>query len=146
MIVYLDTSALVKRYIQETGTDDVVALVAEAEAVGSVVLTRAEIASALGKAARLEWLEHPDAVKAWKDFLLHWPSFTRIGITPLLIERASQLSWEYGLRAYDAVHLAASLIWQETLDTSIVLAVYDRELWAAGQEAGLSVWPENMVP
>ena len=144
MIAYLDTSALVKRYIRETGTDDVVALVEEAEAVGSVMLTQVEIASALGKAARLEWVEHSAANKAWTDFLLHWPSFTRISVTPLLAERASHLSWEYGLRAYDAVHLAATLIWQETLDTPITLAAYARELWMAGQNAGLNVWPENL--
>ena len=116
----------------------------DAEAVGSVTLTQVEIASALGKAARLEWVEQSVATRAWKDFLMHWPSFTRIGVTPLLAERASQLSWKYELRAYDAIHLAASLIWQETLDMSITLAVYDRELWLAGQKAEIRVWPENL--
>ena len=144
MIAYLDSSALVKRYIQETGTDNVVALIDDAEAVGSVMLTQVEIASALGKAARLEWVEHSAANKAWKDFLLHWPSFTRISVTPLLAKRASQLSWEYGLRAYDAIHLAAVLNWQETLDIPIILAVFDRALWLAGQKAGLTVWPEKL--
>ncbi len=143
MIVYLDTSALVKRYIRETGSNDVVELVEDAEAVGSVVLAQVEMASALGKAARLEWVERLAVKKAWQDFLLHWPSFTRIGVTPLLAERASQLSWEYGLRAYDAAHLAASLIWRETLDAPVVLAAYDRELWLAGQKAGMTVWPEK---
>jgi uncharacterized protein len=74
MIVYLDTSALVKRYIREIGTDDVATLVDNAEAIGSVALAQVEIGSALGKAARLEWVEHSAAKKAWKEFLLQWSS------------------------------------------------------------------------
>ena len=145
MIVYVDTSALVKRYVLEPGSKDVNALLEKAETVGSAALTRIEMASALAKATRMNWIDVEEAQSAWQDFLSHWPSFVRLPLTQPLTERAAHLAWDYGLRAYDATHLAAVLIWQEALETPVTLATYDRELWLAGQKTGLSVWPENLV-
>jgi len=141
MILYLDTSALIKRYVVEAGSNEVTAFIEQAEAVGSALLTRVEMAAALSKAVRMDWVEHGDAESAWHDFLAHWQSFTRLSVTPALVERAARLAWEYGLRGYDATHLAAALLWQETLEMPVTLATYDRELGLAGQKAGLTVWP-----
>lgn len=145
MILYIDTSALVKRYVAETESNEVNALIEQAETVGSVMLTRVEMASALAKAVRMNWVENEDAENAWQDFLLHWQSFARLSVTPALVERAARLAWEYGLRGYDATHFAAALLWQETLEMPVTLATYDRELWLAGQKAGLTVWPAGLI-
>lgn len=145
MILYLDTSALVKRYIRETASDEVIAFIEQAGAVGSTSLTRVEMAAALEKAARLGWIEREIATRSWDDFLDHWLSFTRLSITSSTLIRASALAWEYSLRGYDAVHLATALIWQETLASPITLATFDRDLWLAGREAELGVWPEGLV-
>jgi predicted nucleic acid-binding protein len=144
LILYLDTSAIVKRYVIETSSKEVIALIEEADAVGSVVLTRVEMAATLAKAVRQNWLERNDAESAWQDFLEHWFSFTRLNVTPVILERASRLAWEHGLRGYDAMHFAAALIWQETLENPITLATFDRELWLAAQKTGLAVWPEGL--
>ncbi|MCX6064746.1 MAG: type II toxin-antitoxin system VapC family toxin [Chloroflexi bacterium] len=145
MILYLDTSALIKRYVVEAGSNEVTAFIELAETVGSVILTRIEMAAALAKAVRMNWVESGEADSAWHDFLAHWQSFTRLSVTPALAERAARLAWEYGLRGYDATHLAAALLWQETLEMPVTLATYDRELWLAGQKAGLTVWPAGLV-
>lgn len=145
MIVYIDTSALVKRYIQEANSGDVVKLIDQADLAGSILLTRVEMASAFSKAVRMKWLDPQAAEGSWDDFLVHWRSFSRLVVTQPLIDRASRLAWDYGLRAYDATHLAAALLWQETLETPVTLATYDRELWQAGKKAGLSVWPDGLV-
>lgn len=146
MILYLDTSALVKRYVIETGSMEVNAQIELAETVGSAMLTRVEMASALAKAVRMNWVETQAADNAWQDFLAHWQSFARLSVTPVLVERASRLAWEYGLRGYDATHFAAALLWQETLEMPITLATYDRELWSAANKAGMAVWPERVLP
>jgi uncharacterized protein len=145
MIVYIDTSALVKRYIQEANSGDVVTLLDQADLAGSILLTRVEMASAFSKAVRMKWLDPQAAEGSWDDFLVHWRSFSRLVVTQPLIDRASRLAWDYGLRAYDATHLTAALLWQEPLETPVTLATYDRELWQAGKKAGLSVWPDNLV-
>ena len=62
MIVYLDASALVKRYVAETGSAEVASLISEAQAIGTAVVSRAEVAAALAQAAlcpgRPQYREH----------------------------------------------------------------------------------------
>ena len=145
MILYLDTSALVKRYIQEASTDEVIALLESAGSVGSASLTKVEMAAAFEKTVRQGWVKRKIAMQAWQDFLDHWPSFTRLNTSSGTIDRASALAWEYGLRGYDAMHLACALLWKETLETPITMATFDRDLWQASKKAGLAVWPEALV-
>ncbi len=143
MILYLDTSALIKRYITEPGSKEITVMIKQAEAVGSTLLTQVEMASALAKAVRMDWVESHDAKLAWQEFLSHWESFAQIPVTVGLMERATQIAWEYGLRGYDATHFASALIWQELVEIPVTLATFDRELWLAAKKAGMAVWPES---
>jgi uncharacterized protein len=145
MIVYIDTSALVKRYVRESGTQEVVVLLQELETVGTVLLTRVELASAMAKAVRIDWMTAGDAELGWQDFLADWESLVRLPLGAGLVERAGRLAWEHGLRGYDALHLASAVLWGETLDHPVVLATFDRELWLAAARCGLEPWPEAGV-
>ena len=145
-IIYLDSSALVKRYLNEASSDDVNSLIESADILGSVKLTRTEIASALQKAVRMGWAERPATLQAWQDFLQHWEaSFAKLSVSDLTIEKAASLAWEYGLRGYDAIHLASALLWQDAIGEPITFATYDRELWLAAQKSGMTVWPQGLV-
>ena len=145
MILYLDTSALVKRYIREAGTDEVIALLENAGSVGSASLTKVEMAAAFEKTVRQRWVKRKIAKQAWQDFLDHWYSFTRLNTSSGIIDHASSLAWDYSLRGYDAMHLACALLWKETLETQIAMATFDRNLWQASKKAGLTVWPEDLI-
>jgi predicted nucleic acid-binding protein len=144
LILYFDTSALVKRYVAETGSADVEALIGEAEAVGTVVVSRVEVAAALAKAARIGALKREAAAKALRLFNDHWETLIRLELGEPLAARAARLAWEHGLRGYDAVQLAAALLWRESLGETIVMATYDRELWRAARASGLSPWPARI--
>lgn len=142
MILYFDTSALVKGYIQEEGSKEVIALLDEVENLfGSIVLTQVEMAAAVQRAARAVGASPASASGAWQDFMDDWPSFTRLAISPMTIERASGIAWNHGLRGYDSLHLAAALLWQDALGTQITFATFDRELWLAAQKVGMVSWP-----
>jgi predicted nucleic acid-binding protein len=141
MILYLDSSALVKRYVGEAGSDKVRDICAQADVVGTSVIARAEVSAALARAARLGWLRREDAEAALMVFRDEWPRLARLQLTEPLLARADGLAWDYGLRGYDAVHLAAALYWLDSLREPVTLATFDRELWRAGQAAGLMVWP-----
>ena len=146
MIFYFDTSALVKRYLQEAHSDKVIALLNEVDHLfGSVVLTQVEMAATFQRAVRMSAASPQLMVEVWKDFLEHWQSFTRLRIFAGTIERASENAWKYDLRGYDALHLAAALLWRESLGIQITLATFDRELWLAGQKAGMLSWPPDLV-
>ncbi|HEX6268875.1 MAG TPA: type II toxin-antitoxin system VapC family toxin [Anaerolineales bacterium] len=144
MILYMDTSALVKRYIREARSDEVIEVIEQSEAVGSSVFTRVEMAATFAKAVRLDWVEDREALHVWKDYLDHWPSFARIVVSTGVVERASELAWEYGLRGYDAMHFASALLWQDALASPITLATFDRGLWLAAQKSGMEVWPLDL--
>ena len=144
MIAYLDASALVKRYVAEAGSAEVVELIDQAEAVGTAVISRAEVAAALAKASRIQVLLRDEAVSALKVFNSDWENLVRIQMTEGLVSRAASLAWDYGLRGYDAVHLAAALFWQDMLGEPVVTASFDRQLWEAAKAAGLTAWPESL--
>jgi predicted nucleic acid-binding protein len=144
-ILYLDTSALVKQYVQESGSDEVLDLIQGSEHVGTSLISRAEMSAALSRAARSKILSASAAHAAWERFLEDWSSLSRLTVSRQIIDRTSLLAWDFPLRGYDAVHLASAILWQETLEVEILLATFDRELWSAAHKAGLSVWPAEFA-
>ena len=146
MIVYLDASALVKRYVSEPGSADVDRLVGKADAIGTAVISRAEVAAALAKAARMRVLARDEAGAALQAFRTQWPDLIRLQLTETIVAQADVLSWDHDLRGYDAVHLAAAHFWQSSLGEAVTLAAFDRQLWSAGAAVGLDVWPEDLTP
>jgi predicted nucleic acid-binding protein len=142
MIVYLDASALVKRYVAETGSAAVGKLIDQAEALGTSVISRAEVSAAFAKAVRLKFVTRDAAASAMKQFAADWPHFIRLQLTENLVARAASLAWEQGLRGYDAVHLATALVWHETVGQAVYVATFDRQLWQGAQATGLIAWPK----
>ncbi len=143
-IVYLDASALVKRYIKENGTEEVQELLRKASVVGTASITQVEVAAALAKATRMGLLTQGKALTALEAFREDWRYLERLQVTGLVLSRAAELAWEKGLRAYDATHLAAALIWREMLGKPITMATFDRELWDASRTYGLVPWPGKL--
>lgn len=146
MIVYLDASALVKRYVAEAGSAEVGKLISQAQAVGTALISRAEVSAALGKAVRNKLLSRDEASTVLRVFGAQWANLIRLQLTEMIVAWAGDLAWEHGLRGYDAVHLATALFWQENLGEAITLATFDRQLWQAGQDAGALTWPSDLAP
>lgn len=143
MLLYLDASALVKRYVEEAGSRDVATAIEEATAVATSLFSRAEGAAALAKAVRVGSLSREEAQAAVQILRAEWADFVRVKLTELVVARADQLAWRFGLRGYDAIHLASALLWQETMGEAVRFAAYDRRLWQAGAESGLQPFPED---
>jgi predicted nucleic acid-binding protein len=143
MILYADTSALVKKYVREAGSEAVLTYFAGFETTATAALTLIEMAAALTKAARMGWVDETASQKTWRDFLAHWPAYIRMPISAGVVERAARLAWTHGLRAYDAAHLACAQVCLEVVGEELVFACYDRRLRAAASAEGLRVWPED---
>ena len=73
MILYLDASALVKRYVAELGSAEVNAAISQAQATGTVLLSRAEVEAALAKAVRVHALTQEEALASLQVFRNEWP-------------------------------------------------------------------------
>ena len=145
MILYLDASALVKRYVTELGTKEVLTLTAAAEAVATSLVSRAEVAAALARAVRLGVLDQESGQRAQRRFSRDWADIVRVPVGEALVSRAETLAWAHALRGYDAVQLASALTWQDSIGQDIVLATFDRQLWDAAPQAGVQVWPGKLA-
>jgi len=144
VIVYLDASALVKRYVAEAGSPEVEGLIGEGQAIGTAVISRAEVAAALARAVRIGLVAREAGAKALQAFNADWEHLVRLQLGEPLVARAAALAWEHGLRGYDSVHLASALAWSESLGETLAVATYDRELWRGARASGLAAWPADM--
>ena len=144
MIVYLDASALVKRYIAERGSEETIALTADSDVTATSIVSRAEVAAAFAKAVRAGLVKDDVARNAQRRFAGDWPDLARVSLTEAVVERAERLAWEHGLRGYDAVQLASALAWQESIGEEIMMATFDRQLWEAASRSGLMPWPDEV--
>ena len=144
MILYLDASALVKCYATELGSAETSEAIAVAELVGTVMISRVEVAAALAKAVRVGALTPENALAGLQAFRRDWPDLVRLEVTESLVTRAEALAWEQGLRGYDAVHLAAAVFWQEVMGEPVMMATFDRQLWGAAKQVGLTPYPAHL--
>lgn len=145
MIPYADTSALVKRYIQEDQTEEVLIYLAQFSHIATASLTKVEMAAAMTKAVRQGWVDEAAMQVAWQDFHEHWEAYLRLPISSVVIENATSLSWKHGLRAYDALHLACATLWHELNTQETIFVCFDQRLVRAAIAEGLPVWPPTTI-
>ncbi len=129
MIVYLDASALVKRYVEEEGSDTVLEAM---DPESSWVMCRIGYVETAGAVARGG--EHEDLERFRRD----WSLIDVVEVSQTLVERASRLAISARLRALDALHLAAAL---SVPSGDVVFATWDVRLHRAAREQGLRTLP-----
>ncbi len=150
---YADSSALVKRYVNETGSDWVRAICdpGAGEVIALADIGLVEIAAALGVKHRQNLLSAPIRDGLLRDLQRDGrDQYWLIDVDQERIVRAIELTRRQKLRGYDAVHLACALFLQETLFThglpAPVLLSADQELSAAAQAKGLATDDPNAHP
>ncbi len=150
---YADSSALVKRYVNETGSDWVRAICdpGAGEVIALADIGLVEIAAALGVKHRQNLLSAPIRDGLLRDLQRDGrDQYWLIDVDQERIVRAIELTRRQKLRGYDAVHLACALFLQETLVThglpAPVLLSADQELLAAAQAEGLATDDPNAHP
>ena len=108
MILYLDSSALLKLYVDEKGSEQVRKLVARARSVCTHLIGYAEICAAFGRAQRMGRVSTEDLPRLLQDFDSDWSNLEVVGVNETLVRRAGQIAVHFALRGYDSVHLAAA--------------------------------------
>jgi len=128
MILYLDTSALVKLYINESLSNVVHKAVAKADAVATHHLAFVESHSSFARLLREKAIGEEDYEMLKKKFQKEWGSYLKVGFGNNLLQKASEYIEAFALRAYDSVHLAAAhnIYSQEQQD--LVFACFDKKL------------------
>lgn len=107
MTLYLDTSSLVKLYVDEPDADDVQRVVGEADVVATSVLAYAEARAAFARRRREKLMTPAESRAALRQLDADWPRYIVILLGDELGQAAGRLADVHGIRGCDAVHLAA---------------------------------------
>jgi len=109
LIGYLDTSSLVKLYVEEKGSRPVRELVERAELVATSVVTYAETRAALARQRREGGLTAAGFAQAKNDFELDWPRVLAVEVSEAVYRNAGDLAEKHHLRGFDGLQLASYL-------------------------------------
>lgn len=135
MITYVDTSALVKLFVDdEVGTRTVEQLWVASTSVVCCEIGYVEARAALGAAVRARRITSAGRRVAREALEGLWVQLDVVPVTTVLVRDAADLAEVEGLRGYDAIHLAAALL--VPVDT---FASSDGRLCEAAARQGLNV-------
>ena len=141
VILYCDTSALIKLLIREPRSDQMQAVWSRAEAIAVCRITWAEAMAGLARRQREDPASGNDLEQARQHLIEAWQSLTIVEVSQKLVETAGRFADAFSLRAYDSVQLAAAHELQATTDVPVTFACFDRRLNQAAQLLQLAVLP-----
>lgn len=152
-IYFLDSSALIKRYVVEIGSPWIKTLT-DSQTGNSLLLVRitwVEVLSAFARRQREGGITAAEVAALIAKFRSEFNSRYRvIEVDLALVERAGELIVQYPLRAYDAVQLASALRVQSLLtsmpETQLIFVSADNRLLDIAQSAGLAIDNPNNYP
>ncbi len=131
MTLYVDTSALLRRYLADRDRPMVMqAMDADPVWCGSAI-TRTETLMALHRVALSP--SHHDEL--WQQFRLEWDSIVEIPVDDRCLARAAEIGARFRLRLTDSIHLAAA----DRLPRPTTFLTLDRQQLAAAVELDLQV-------
>ena len=134
MILYLDTSSLVKLYVEEDQSTEVRRAGKAAEILATSKVAYPEAFAAFARKHRAGELNQTDLGKVCHALKDQWARFAVIDIDE---KRAGDLAVKHTLRGFDAVHLAAAVtVRTEIADVDVVFMSFDGRQTAAALAEG----------
>ena len=109
MRLFVDSSALTKRYVREKGTDAVIEIFSKAGAIYVSQICLPEIFSALNRSKRTHLINHIQYIELKANVLKDFTHFNICQLTPHVISKTVLLLEQHSLRTMDAIHLASAL-------------------------------------
>ena len=134
---YFDTSALIKRYVEELGRRDVLALLRHNHCVISAVLP-VEVRSALRRRVTQKSLDVKRVPGIQKRLVADRGYWTTIEVSREVLATAEALAGAHPLRALDAIHVASAKVFADRIGSQAFTFVSaDGQQTLAAQALGL---------
>jgi predicted nucleic acid-binding protein len=137
-MTYLDTSALIKRFVREPGSEVVAKLLEGRAPVATAKIAFAEVYSGLTRRFREGGLSGRAYALVCRQFERDWPGYLRVELHDEILVSARDLIRRHPLRAYDAIHLASALSLRKMLGEEVTFAASDERLLRAATSARLT--------
>lgn len=139
MILYCDTSALIKRYVEEEGTEAVDRLWDSALAIVTSTVAFAETVSAFSRKLREGILTHKEYLMTVKNFKKDYNHLILVPIDNDFNALIESLVARHPLRGFDAIHLASAITFTQSENVEMVFACFDDAPNQSALKEGLRV-------
>jgi predicted nucleic acid-binding protein len=137
VILYLDTSALVKLYVLEPDSDEVRARVSKAERVATSRVAYPEARAAFARRQREGAIADTELRSVVSDLERDFKALVVVELQAGVARLAGELSERHALRGFDAIHVACALDLWTLLGSRPAFCSYDARQLAAAASEGL---------
>ncbi|MBI4588220.1 MAG: type II toxin-antitoxin system VapC family toxin [Candidatus Rokubacteria bacterium] len=136
MRLYLDTSALVKLYVDEEGSPMIRSAIEQAGLIATSAIAYIEARAAFARRRHEGGLSAGDYRRIIRDLDADWSHCLIVEVTDPLIREGARLVEAHRLRAYDAIHLASAVTVHRRLAEPVVFASWDLDLEKVARREG----------
>jgi predicted nucleic acid-binding protein len=138
-MIYFDSSALVKRYLKETGTDVVLSLTTQEDFIATSKLAYPEILSAFMRKKRAGELGNEPLQSVLDRLESDWLELFIIEMHDELLPLVTSLIGKYPLKGADSIHLASALWLESTTGGGVRFVASDENLLNAAAKENLKI-------
>lgn len=139
MIVYLDTSSLVKLYVEETGSEKIRDIAYNATVIATSKVAYAEARAAFARKQKEDGFSINTLRKIVEDLNRDWESYFVVEITDGLIRSAGDIAEKHLLRGFDSIHLASAINLKDKTGAEIYFSSNDAKLNRAAEKEKIVV-------
>ena len=139
MSVYIDTSDLVKLYVEETGSERIKDIIQNATVISTSIVAYAEARSAFARKQKEDGFSITMLQKIVADFNRDWESYFVIEVTDGLIRLAGDIAEKHLLRGFDSIHLASAAHLKNKIRSDVCFSSNDLKLNRAAKKEGIIV-------
>jgi len=141
MILYLDTSALVKKYFAEKHSAEVIAAWKSAWGIATSAVAFAELLAAVYRKASEARIGKARVKAIARVFEEDWSTFIIVEVDHRLNETVHKVIASHALRGFDAIHLSSALTIGAAVTDDFLFGCYDERLNQAARAEGLQTFP-----
>ena len=141
VILFCDTSALMKLLVDEAQSEQLRQISTTVDAIGVCRITWAEAMAALARLQREDPVSDEDLEQARQHLIQSWTTFSIVEVSQPLVETAGRFADAFALRGYDSLQLAAAHQLHEQFALPLTFACFDRRLNQAAKLLKLQVLP-----
>jgi len=136
---YLDTSALIKRFVAEKGSPLIQMIMTHHGSVATAKIAYAEVYAGLARKHREGYLSDSMYALSCRQFESDWKAYIRIDLRDEILLMTRDLIQRYPLRGFDAIHLASALSLKSALREDLTFAAADERLLRVAEAEHLRV-------
>ena len=137
MTLYLDTSSLVKLYVEETESPHIAEMGDACNVAATSLYAYAETRAAYARRFREKSFSKKEHQLLVSAFEKDWKNYFIIRVQNTLVKSAGDLAEKHGLRGFDAIHLSSAVTLKNEIESPVYFSCFDERLLAASRAEGL---------